>query len=303
MPLLVVGSIAYDTIKTPHGEKADALGGSAVYFSIAASPPTPVRLVGVVGEDFDERHVDLLRSRSVDTSGIERVPGGKTFRWTGQYSQDMNDRETLEVDLNVFEDFQPKIPDSFKDSRFVFLANAAPVTQLSVLDQVSGRPELVVADTMDLWIKTQRDNLLTLIERIDGLVINDGEALLLSGEVNPIRAGRSVLEMGLALVVVKKGEHGAVLFTPDATVPLPAYPTACVKDPTGAGDSFAGAMMGHLTRAGRVEEEALKEAIVRGIVAASFTVEDFGVERLASVSEAELEARYDEYRGFLRVGS
>ena len=301
MSLLVVGSIAFDTIKTPRGEVSDALGGSAVYFSIAASQFAPVRLVGVVGGDFDMAHVDMLRSRSIDTAGLEVVGSGKTFRWTGEYSRDMNHRETLEVDLNVFEDFQPKIPDSFRDSKFVFLANGPPVTQLSVLDQVSDTPTFTVADTMDLWITTARPDLLELISRIDGLVVNDSEAFLLTEADNMIQAGRQILELGPKLVVIKKGEHGAVLFTRGQCVPLPAYPTAAVLDPTGAGDSFAGAMMGYLAKLDRHDDAALKEAIVHGTIASSFTVEDYGTKRLAAISAEETRTRFDDYRGFLRI--
>ena len=300
MSLLVVGSIAYDNIRTPGGDASDALGGSAIYFSLAARLFSGVRLVGVVGGDFRSEDLELLRSRSIDTAGLEVIPDGKTFRWTGEYSPDMNDRETLEVDLNVLEDFQPKIPESFRDSRFVFLANGAPITQLSVLDQVEG-PEFVVADTMDLWITTEREPLLALLERVDGLIINDSEAHLLTGLHGLIRAGQKILEMGPSLVVLKKGEHGAILFTREQRVPLPAYPTATVADPTGAGDSFAGAMMGYLARCGAVDEKTLKESMAYGTVAASFTVEDFGTRRILAVSEAEARSRFDEYCRFLRI--
>ncbi len=298
MSLLVVGSVAYDSIKTPHGEVSDALGGSAVHFSLAARPFTPVRLVGVVGEDFAVRDVEFLAQRAIDMAGLERVAGGKTFRWSGEYSSDMNSRETLSVELNVFEDFQPRIPAAFTDSRFVFLANGSPVTQMSVLDQMAD-PQFVMADTMDLWIRTQQSELLHLLERIDGLLLNDSEALLLTEAPNTIAAGKALLEMGPERVVIKKGEHGALLFTGDRIIPLPAYPVTQVRDPTGAGDSFAGALMGHLTRKGTVDERSFKEAMAYGTVVASFTVEDFGVGRIGDISESELNERFGEFRNLI----
>ena len=299
MSLLVVGSIAFDSIKTPTEEVQGVLGGSAVYFSLAARFLAPVRVVGVVGGDFPPEHLALLGDRGIDTGGIE-VADGKTFRWSGEYFDGMNRRETLSVDLNVFADFRPKIPEGFRDSRFVFLANGSPVTQMSVLEQVRN-PSFVMADTMDLWIRTARADLEALLRRVDGLVINDDEALLLTEERNLVRAGRAVLRLGPRLVVVKKGEHGAVLFTADAVVPLPAYPLEVVRDPTGAGDSFAGGLMGCLARAGDVTPGRVKSALAAGTVIASFTVEDFGVRRLLSASAEEVEARLRDYRSLLQV--
>jgi len=305
MSLLVVGSIAFDTIKTPHGELEDALGGAAVYFSLAAGLFTEVRLVGVVGGDFAEDQVDFLRRHRVDASGLERIPTGRTFRWAGQYSADMNQRTTLSVELNVFENFRPKIPAAFRDSRFVFLANGSPVTQQSVLDQVQ-RPLFVMADTMDLWIETERKELERLLTRVDGLLLNDSEALLLTGEGNVIRAGKAIQGMGPGRVVVKKGEHGAILFDGDEILPFPALPLSEVRDPTGAGDSFAGALMGYLASAsiagaaggdGRPpERRALKEALAYGAVVASFTVADFGVGGIARATPAAVEERFQKYR-------
>lgn len=300
MPLVVVGSIAYDSIKTPHGEAQDTLGGSAVYFSLAASTFTQVRLVGVVGADFRPSDTEFLAGRDIDTQGMETVSGGETFRWSGEYSPDMNDRETLSVDLNVFEDFQPKLPASYRDSRFVFLANGSPLTQISVLDQVDSA-EFVMADSMDLWIQTQRDELLALLERIDGLLVNDSEALLLTQQHNIIDAGRKILELGPSLVVVKKGEHGAILFRGDEIVSLPAFPTSRVLDPTGAGDSFAGALMGHIAARGEVSPDVVKEAVAHGVVAASFTVEDFGVASIAGLDRKAAQSRFDEYRSMLTL--
>ncbi len=300
MSLLVVGSVAYDSIKTPHGEAADALGGSAVYFALAARCFGAVRLVGVVCDDFAASDAEFLAERGIDTLGLERVPGGKTFRWSGEYSADMNSRETLSVELNVFENFEPRIPAAFSDSRFVFLANGSPVTQMSVLDQMEG-PQFVMADTMDLWIRIQRGELLRLLERIDGLLLNDSEALLLSDAPNLMAAGRAILDMGPERVVIKKGEHGAVLFTDERIIPLPAYPVVQVCDPTGAGDSFAGALMGHLQRQGSVDERSFREAMAYGTVVASYTVEEFGVGRIGDVSESDLNERYRQYRDLISL--
>jgi sugar/nucleoside kinase (ribokinase family) len=306
MSLLVVGSIAYDSIKTPRGEVDHALGGSAVYFSLAASlfAPSPVRLVGVVGDDFSSGDIEFLARRRIDTEGIEVVPGGLTFRWAGEYSADMNSRRTLSVDLNVFENFQPKIPGRYRDSRLVFLANGLPITQMSVLDQVR-EPAFVMADTMDLWIQTQKHALLDLLRRVDGLLVNDSEAMLLTDCHDVIGAGTAILELGPSRVVVKKGEHGAILFEREHIIPLPAYPVRAVRDPTGAGDSFAGALMGHLARTadatGGVSTRAFKEALAYGAVAASFTVEDFGVARLAEAREAEVRERFEKYREILAL--
>jgi sugar/nucleoside kinase (ribokinase family) len=313
MSLLVVGSVAHDSIKTPHGEIQDALGGSAVYFSLAASIFTPVRLVGAVGADFEEKHVDFLRRRNIDVSGLERVPEGKTFCWAGEYSADMNTRRTVSVELNVIENFQPKIPPAFRDSRLVFLANGSPVTQLSVLDQMEA-PAFVMADTMDLWIQTQRTELLVLLRRIDGLIINDSEALLLTGLGNLLEAGQAIQELGPARVVIKKGEHGAILFDGMETIPFPAYPVFNVRDPTGAGDSFAGAFMGYLGRSagpwdaaagdgrrGDLTTRALKEALAYATVAASFTVEDFGVRRISEIKELDARRRFERFKEFLAL--
>ena len=238
MPLLVVGSIALDSVQTPTQKRDNILGGSAVYFSFAASYFCNVRLVGVVGEDWPAEHTALLKTRNIDTSGLQIVPGAKTFRWSGRYLENMNDRETLDVQLNVMHDATPALPEHFRRARYVFLANGCPSMQMKILDQIPG-PDLVVADTMDLWIRTQADDLRKLLQRIDGLVLNDSEAKLLTGEQNLVRAGHLVREMGPRFVVIKKGEHGALFFSKHETYVLPAYPTPNVVDPTGAGDSFA----------------------------------------------------------------
>jgi len=298
MPLLVVGSVALDSVETPTETRDNLLGGSAVYFSFAASFFTPVRLVGVVGDDWPAEHTQLLQTRRIDTAGLEVVPGAKTFRWRGKYFQNMNDRETLEVELNVMHDFSPVVPEEFRRCRYLFLANGCPSTQMKVLHQVPGA-DLVLADTMDLWIRTQQDQLLDLFKRIDGLVLNDSEAKLLTGEENLVRAGHKVREMGPRFVVIKKGEHGAMFFSKHETYVLPAFPTLQVVDPTGAGDSFAGGMMGYLAEQGNFEPKTLKEAMAYGILVASFTVEDFSLDRLKKINREDLRHRMDQYKKML----
>jgi sugar/nucleoside kinase (ribokinase family) len=298
MSLLVVGSVAIDSVQTPTQIRDRILGGSATYFSYAASFFTAVRLVGVVGEDFPKEHVELLKGRNIDTSGLHMIPGGKTFYWKGKYLPNMNDRETLEVQLNVFGDFRPQLPDPFRRSDFVFLANGSPVTQMSVLEQAVG-PRLVVADTMDLWIREQHEPLMALLKRIDGLVMNDSEAKLLTGDENLVSAGRKVLELGPKFVVIKKGEHGGMFFSAHETYVLPAYPTERVIDPTGAGDSFAGGMMGYLAASGNFEPKTLKEAMAYGILVASYTVEDFSLDRLQNITRPDLDRRMEQYRKML----
>jgi sugar/nucleoside kinase (ribokinase family) len=298
MPLLVVGSIALDSVETPSERRDDVLGGSATYFSYAASYFSPVRLLGVVGEDFPAEHTALLASRGIDTSGLHVVRGAKTFRWSGRYLSNMNDRETLEVHLNVFEKFDPVLPEAYRRCRYLFLANGSPVVQMKVLDQVPGAA-LVVADTMDLWIHTQRDELTALLKRLDGLVLNDSEARLLTNDENLVRAGRAVQAMGPKFVVIKKGEHGAMFFSQHETYVLPAYPTARVVDPTGAGDSFAGGLMGYLAAQDRFDPQTLKQGLAYGVVVASFNVEDFSLERLKQIERPQLDERFAEYRRML----
>ncbi len=241
MSLLVVGSVALDTIETPFGRVEDALGGSATYFSLAASLLTGVRLVGVVGEDFPPRHLELLRSNNIDTAGLE-VTSGKTFRWTGAYRGDMSQAETLALELNVLASFNPAIPDSYVDSRFVFLANGSPSMQLAIRSQLPDA-DLVVCDTMNFYIDTERDGLMEVLSAVDGIVLNDQEARMLTDRDALVSAGRDILEMGPRFAVIKKGEHGALLVAGDRVLAMPAYPTSEVVDPTGAGDSFAGGFM------------------------------------------------------------
>jgi sugar/nucleoside kinase (ribokinase family) len=295
--LLVVGSIAFDSIETPNGSVDEALGGSATYFSYAASFFTPPRLVGVVGQDFPEEHRQMLVERGVDVSGLAIRPG-KTFRWKGRYHQDMNTRDTLEVHLNVLGEFDPDLPEQFRDSSHVFLANSSPALHARVLSQVR-RPQLVLADTMDLWIDTQRNDLLALLPRLDGLLLNDSEARLLTGDDNMVRAGQAVRRMGPKFVILKKGEHGAMLFTSDGVYVMPAYPTENLVDPTGAGDSFAGGIMGYLAADGSPPPGRLRRAMAYGTVVASLTVEGFGLDRLKRTQRSEIDRRMETYRAML----
>jgi len=298
MPLVVVGSVALDSVETPGARRDNLLGGSAVYFSYAASYFTPVRLVGVVGDDWPSEHTALLQSRNIDTAGLAVRPGEKTFYWRGRYQEDMNVRETVEVRLNVMDQFDPVLPEHFRRSPFIFLANGSTKTQLKALDQCTGAT-LSVADTMDLWISTERDELNELLRRVNGLVLNDSEAKLLTGDQNVVRSGYHVLEMGPQFVVIKKGEHGAMFFSKHETYVLPAFPTADVVDQTGAGDSFAGGMMGYLAEQGKFDPKTLKQAMAYGILVASFTVEDFSLRRLLGIERQDLERRMDEYRRML----
>lgn len=299
MTLLVVGSTAFDTIETPHGKAERCLGGSSTYFSLAAAMFSEVRLVSVVGEDFPDEYRQTLRAKGVRLEGLEVKPG-KTFCWSGRYSADMNDRETLDVQLNTFGDFAPKVPESFRDSKFLFLANGSPSTQASVLDQVDSSV-FTVADTMDHWIDSEREELLALLKRIDGLIVNDQEIKELTGESNLIRAGRHALEIGPKLVIVKKGEHGCFLFSHYFQHALPAYPTEDVRDPTGAGDSFAGGFMGFLAGCDSLSLWNMKRAMAYGTVTASLTVEAFGVERLERASRDDVERRYQELIQFVAI--
>jgi cytidine kinase len=298
MPLLVVGSVAIDNVETPAARRDGLLGGSATHFSYAASFFTEVQLLGVVGEDWPREHTELLESRNIDTSGLQVASGGKTFRWTGRYEPNMNDRETLDIQLNVFGQFDPVLSDKYKRTEYVFLANGVPALQMKVLDQVPGC-RLVVADTMELWIQTTHADLMKLFKRIDGLVINDSEAKMLANTENLVLAGHRVREMGPRFVVIKKGEHGAMFFSEHETYVMPAFPTEKVIDPTGAGDSFAGGMMGYLAEHDNFEPVALKTAMAYGILVASFNVEGFGLERMQQISRDDIEDRMVAYRKML----
>ncbi|MFO0972055.1 MAG: PfkB family carbohydrate kinase [Phycisphaerae bacterium] len=295
MSLLVTGSIGIDTVETPHGAARDVLGGSAVYFSFAASLQTPVRLVGVVGEDFPPALREVFAGRPIDLAGLEVRRGSRTFRWHGRYVGDMNSAESIRTDLNVLGEAGPKIPPAFADSTVVFLANTHPALQRELLGAVRA-PRLVVADTMNLWIDTARDELKRTLACGHGVVLNDGEARLLSGQANLIDAGRAVLDLGPRFVIVKKGEHGSLLVTRDELFSLPAYPTTRVVDPTGAGDSFAGGLLGYLAAAGRFEPADVRAAVARGTVTASFTIEGFSLDGLRRATRDALEQRLGELR-------
>lgn len=301
MSLLVVGSIAIDSVETPSGKADEALGGSAAYFSYAASYFCPVRLVGVIGEDFPDDYLSVLKNReNIDVSGVQVQPG-KTFRWRGKYEGDMNVAETLEVQLNVFGSFDPDIPESFRDSPYVFLANGSPEVQRKVLHQVR-KPKLVFADTMNLWIEIKRPELLELLKQVDGLILNDQEALMLTEADTLVKAGRAILGLGPKYVVVKKGEHGAMFFSNEGIYALPAFPTAHLVDPTGAGDSFAGGVMGYLTQANTIDSETIKRAMAYGSVIASINVEGFSLGRFRETTRQDIEQRFALYRDMLRLG-
>ena len=295
MSLLVTGSIGIDTVETPFGKRDDVIGGSAIYFAYAASFFTPVRLVGVVGEDCPAKMFSVFEGRDVETTGLEKRKGSKTFRWHGSYVKDLNEALTVEVDLNVLAERAPKIPDNFLDSKYLFLANTHPALQQQMLASMRS-PKLVVADTMNLWIQTERPELLKLLSKIDGLVLNDGEARLLTGQKNLIVAAREVLKMGPKFVVIKKGEHGSMLCTDRDTFVLPAFPADKVIDPTGAGDSFAGGMMGYLSTQGVVTPATVKRALAYGTVVASYTIADFSLGGLQSTSRELIDERWNLYK-------
>lgn len=295
--ILVVGSVAYDTVETPFGTADRVLGGSASFFSVAASFFVPVRLVAVVGSDFEQEHVDALAARHVDLEGLERVEG-KTFFWAGRYSYDLNARETLRTDLNVFESFRPRIPKGYRGSSHVFLGNIHPSLQSEVLDQVE-RPRLVACDTMNYWIEGTPRELRETLKRVDVLLINDAEARQLSGEWNIVKAARAVRAMGPRVLVMKKGEHGVVMFGAEGAFSAPAYPLEEVFDPTGAGDTFAGGFLGYLAsvqRDGALDEAALRRAVVMGSTLASFCVEAFSLDRLLSLTRAEIDLRFSLFK-------
>jgi len=294
MSLVVVGSVALDTVETPFGHREAVLGGSATYFSTAASFFGPVRLVAVVGEDFPEEHVRFLASRGIDLAGLVRRPG-QTFRWKGRYEFDLNVAHTLETRLNVFAEFQPELPAAWRDSSHVFLGNIDPELQAAVLDQVR-KPRLVAADTMNFWITSKREALQRTLQRVDLLFVNDAEARQLAGESNVVQAARAILRMGPKAVVVKRGEHGALFFSGEETFAASALPLASVFDPTGAGDTFAGGFMGYLARNGRHDAAVMRRAIAVGSVLASFVVEQFSLDRLRSLAPGEIRTRYGELR-------
>jgi sugar/nucleoside kinase (ribokinase family) len=293
-PTLIVGSIAFDTLHIAQQCHAKVLGGAATYAALAASQFAPVQLVGVVGRDFPDSATKLLRSRNIDLSGLE-VADGETFHWEGRYSDDLSTRETLRTDLNVFADFRPKIPSSFRAAPFVMLGNIDPTLQLEVLEQID-KPRFVLADTMNLWIDIRQPELKKLCGRIDMLVLNDEEARQLSGEQNLVFAARALAALGPKHVIIKKGEHGALLFQGDDVFAMPALPLSKVVDPTGAGDTFAGALIGYLARSNDLATPTLRKALVYGSVLASFCVEGISMERVVGVSAGDISARYEQFQ-------
>ena len=292
--ILVVGSVALDTIKTPFGDAKEVLGGSAVYFSIAASSFSKVNIVGVVGNDFPDKYIKLLKKRKIDVTGLVKQ-SGKTFRWTGEYKYDLNQRETLDLQLNVFKDFNPEIPDVYKNIKYIFLANIDPELQLNVLKQVKN-PKLVACDTMDHWIKDKKDKVCEVLSKVDIIVINDSEARQFSGSANLVKSARKIQECGPKVVIIKKGEHGAFCFSKNWHFASPAFPLESVYDPTGAGDSFAGGFMGYLASCDRFSEKEVKQAIIFGTVTASYCVENFSVRRLQTINFQDIKKRYNELK-------
>jgi len=294
--LLVTGSIGIDTVKTPYGVSEDCLGGSSVYFSMAASFFTPVRFVGVIGPDCPFDLAQVFAGRDVDLTGLEVRKQSKTFRWTGTYSDNMDDRRTDYIELNVLAEAPPTVPTEYKDSEFVFLANTAPALQMQLLEQVQN-PVFTAADTMDCWIKNDIDDLKQLLKKIDCLIINDGEVRMLADVHNLIKAAEKILGMGPTVVIIKKGESGSMMCRAGGErFMLPAYPAAEVKDPTGAGDSFAGGLMGYLAQIGKTDFDSLKEAVAYGTVVASFTIADFSLAGLTSISKTDIDSRLETLR-------
>jgi len=289
-PLLIVGSVAFDSVQTVVGKRDEVLGGAASYASVAASFLAPSRLVGVVGSDFQHSHIDFFRSRGIDTAGIE-VADGRTFRWAGRYADDFSSRTTLDTQLNVFESFKPRLPPGWNESDFVFLANIDPVLQLEVLGQCN-RPRFVACDTMNFWIEGRRDELGLLLKKLDMLLLNDEEARQLSGLSSLPAAARAILDMGPASVVIKRGDAGALLFHKGGVFAAPAFPIETVVDPTGAGDSFAGGFMGWLARMGGTSPADIRTALVLGTVTASFCVEDFSLDRFRTLDLAQIRQRF-----------
>ena len=292
--LLVVGSVALDSVETPYGMVDNALGGSAVYFSVSASYFTDVGVVAVIGLDFPDDHLNFLKSKRIDLRGLKRE-SGLTFHWKGRYSGDLNEAETIDTKLNVFEDFRPYIPEEYRESSFVFLANIDPELQLNVLEQVK-RPKLTICDTMNFWIEGKLEQLKEIIKRVDILIINEGEVRQLSRETNLIKAYQKISSYGPKILVVKQGSYGALLFTPSSVFSAPAYPLEELSDPTGAGDCFAGGFVGYLAKSQDIAEDELRKAVIYGSVMASFNVEDFSLGRLKTLTIDEIEKRFESFK-------
>jgi sugar/nucleoside kinase (ribokinase family) len=301
MSILIVGSLAFDDIETPFGSSLNTLGGSSTYIALSSSYFTDkVQLVGVVGSDFEDKHFQLLHSRNIDTKGIKKVEDGKTFRWAGRYHYDMNTRDTLDTQLNVFADFDPHVPVQYRDAEFVCLGNIDPELQLKVLDQIN-KPKLVICDTMNFWIEGKPEELKKTLERVDIFIINDSEARILSGDPNLVKSARIIRAMGPKTLIIKKGEHGALLFTDNGIFAAPAFPLESIYDPTGAGDTFAGGFIGHLARCGNINDIEMRRAVLYGSAMASFCVEKFGTEKIAALDMLEIEDRFQSFRELSRI--
>jgi len=296
--VLVVGSVALDSVETPYGSQEEALGGSATYSSVSASFFTSVSLVGVVGIDFPKNYLDILKKRHIDLEGLE-IRKGKSFRWQGRYGYDLNVAYTLSTELNVFEEFNPKLPVEYRHIPYVFLANIDPELQLSVLNQLHG-PRFVALDSMEFWIKKKKQALLRLLKKVDLVLLNDQEARSLTGNTNLAVAGKELIRSGPRMALIKKGEHGILFFTKDFVFSTPAYLLETIKDPTGAGDTFAGGFIGYLAQGGEVNDASIRKAIIYGSVMASFSVEDFGLNRLLSLKKSEIQKRFNEFKTFTR---
>jgi sugar/nucleoside kinase (ribokinase family) len=301
MSILVVGSVAIDSVETPFGVGENVLGGSATYFSTSASFFTDVNLVGIVGEDFPQEHIDFLKSRNIDLRGLVRE-SGKTFHWKGKYGFDLNEAQTLDTQLNVFQTFRPQIPAEYADTEYLILANIDPELQLEVLAQVKN-PRVIACDTMNFWISSKPEALKKVISKVDFFIINEGEARQLSGEVNLVKAARAILAMGAKNLIIKRGEYGVLLFTKGSIFAAPAYPLEKVFDPTGAGDTFAGGFMGYLANTGNISEEGIRQAIIFGSVMASFNVEDFSLDRLRTLQYSEIDERYRSFKAMTHFES
>lgn len=300
-PILCVGSVALDSIQTPFGDLNDGLGGSAMYFAYSAGQLAPVRVVAAVGEDFPKKHLSFLKKqKNIDLGGLEVVKGGKTFRWHGKYGDNLNEAITLRTDLNVLETFDPKVPDEWKDTPIVFLANIDPELQIKVLDQIE-KPKLVCADSMNLWIDIKLDRLKELMRRLDVLTINESEALMITEDLNLVTAARKILKMGPKRLVVKRGEYGVTMFWKDKFFAMPAYPLEEVKDPTGAGDTFAGGFVGELAGARKIDDAAFRKAVVRGSTHASFVVEGFSLDAMKKADKSRRDKRYKDFLSFTKI--
>jgi len=296
LALLVVGSVALDSVETPFDKMDDALGGSATYISLAASYfSAPVELVGVVGDDFPKEYIEMLEQRNIDLEGLQIIQGEKTFRWGGKYHYDLNVRDTLFTELNAFQNFNPILPEQFRKSKYICLGNIDPILQIRVLEQVIN-PQFVVCDTMNLWINTMKQDLLNLLKRVNVFILNDSEARLITEEPNLIKAAKQIREMGPKILIIKKGEHGAMLFTEDTIFSAPAYPMEIIYDPTGAGDSFAGGFIGYLHQTRDLSPENIKRAVIYGSSMASFCVEKFSTKGLEDLSYLQIQDRFREFR-------